>query len=210
MITTIYLIRHSEPFKVHRGNSNTHESILIENEKSPLSINGEKLTEEFASYKEFKNLDEVISSNYVRAMSTAKYFAFNNDLKVNIDERFNERVHGVYDWKELPENFELKQFDDENYKVGFGESQKEVQTRMYEGLSDVLNNHKGKRIAIISHSTAIAFFLKLFSDVKYDGDYVYNKETYFDGKWNYLETFKLEYDENNHLLKINNIKKTSN
>ena len=34
-MTTVYLMRHSEPFKIHRGNSNTHESILIENEKSP-------------------------------------------------------------------------------------------------------------------------------------------------------------------------------
>jgi len=205
MKTTIYLIRHSAPFKVHRGNVNVSESILIENEKSPLSINGEKIAEKWATNVEFNALDVVYSSNYVRAMSTAKYFAHNNNLKVNIDERFNERIHGVDSWEELPKNFESNQFEDENYKVGFGESQKDVQTRMYSALVEVMKNYKGKRIAIISHSTAIAFLLKMFSDVQYTGDYSYKENKYFDGKWDYVETFKLEFDENNVLVKIANI-----
>lgn len=207
MQTEIYLIRHSEPFKVHRGNCNTQESILIENEKSPLSINGEKMAEEFSNNEEFKNLDVVYSSNYVRAMSTAKYFAFNNNLKVDIDERFNERIHGVDSWSDLPVNFELNQFNDETYKVGFGESQKDVQTRMYDGLVSVMSKNKGKRIAIVSHSTAIAFLLKMFSEVKYDGNYTYKGTDYFDGRWEHLETFKLVFDENNVLLRITNIKR---
>ena len=94
MNTTIYLIRHSEPFKIHRGNVRTTESILLENEKSPLSINGEKMAEKFANKEEFKNLDLVYSSNYVRAMSTAKYFASINELKVDIDERFKSCIYG--------------------------------------------------------------------------------------------------------------------
>lgn len=206
MNTTIYLIRHSEPFKIHRGNVNAKESILSENEKSPLSINGEKMAEQFASLEEFKELDVVCSSNYVRAMSTAKYFAYNNDLKVDIDERFNERVHGVDSWNELPINFELNQFNDEDYKVGYGESKREVQIRMYSALVSLMSKYKGKRIAIISHSTAIAFLLNMFSEVIYNREYSYKDEKYFNGNWNYLETFKLEYDENNVLLKITNIK----
>ena len=59
-------------------------------------------------------------------MATVKYFASANNLKVNIVEIFNERIHGVDSWNELPQDFELKQFNDENYKVGYGESQKEV------------------------------------------------------------------------------------
>ena len=116
MNTTIYLIRHSEPFKVHRGSVRTNETILLENEKSPLSINGEKMAERFANIEEFTNLDIVYSSNYVRAMSTAKYFASVNDLKVNVDDRFNERIHGVDSWCDLPSNFEINQFEDETIR----------------------------------------------------------------------------------------------
>lgn len=196
MITTIYLMRHSIPFKEHRGTTNTNETILIENEKSPLSIAGEKLAEEKSLQEEFKNLDIVYSSNYVRAMATAKYFASANNLKVNIDEVFNERIHGVDSWSDLPQEFELKQFDDENFKVGYGESQKEVQTRMFNGLMKVLNENKGKRIAIISHSTAIAFLLKKWCEVFYDKEYTFNNKVFFNGKWEHLQSFKLEFKDN--------------
>lgn len=207
MSTIIYLIRHSEPFKVHKGITNTKESILMENEKTPLSINGEKMAEQWANNVEFSKLDVVYSSNYVRAMSTAKYFAYNNELKVNIDERFNERIHGVDSWEELPSNFEVRQFENEDYKIGCGESQKDVQIRMYSTLVSLMDEYKEKRIAIISHATAITFLLKMFSDVQYAGDYNYKGSKYFNGKWDYLETFKLEFDENNVLLKITNISK---
>lgn len=195
MITTIYLMRHSIPFKEHRGTTNTNETILIENEKSPLSIAGEKLAEEKSSQEKFKNLDIVYSSNYVRAMATAKYFASANNLKVNIDEVFNERIHGVDSWSDLPQEFELKQFNDENFKVGYGESQKEVQTRMFNGLIKVLNENKGKRIAIISHSTAIAFLLKKWCEVFYDKEYTFNNKVFFNGKWEHLQSFKLEFKD---------------
>lgn len=204
MITTIYLIRHSIPFKEHRGTKVSNETILIENEKSPLSIAGEKLAEEKSLQEEFKNLDIVYSSNYVRAMATAKYFASANNLKVNIDEVFNERIHGVDSWSDLPQEFELKQFNDEDFKVGYGESQKEVQIRMFNGLMNVINSNKGKKIAIISYSTAIAFLLKKWCEVYYDKDYIFNNVSFFNGKWEYLQTFKLEFKEN-ELLSIKTI-----
>lgn len=210
MKTVVYLIRHSIPFKEHRGTTNTNESILIENEKSPLSISGEKLAEKMSLQEEFKNLDIVYSSNYVRTMATAKYFASANNLKVNIDEAFNERIHGVDKWSDLPEDFELKQFNDETYKVGYGESQKEVQTRMFNGLMKVLKENKGKRIAIISHSTAISFLLKNWCEVYYNKEYKINNNVFFNGKWEYLQTFKLEFNIDNKLISINNINYDSN
>ena len=47
-MTTIYLIRHAEPFKIHRGIEDVNESILFSNIKSPLSINGEHLAEKIS------------------------------------------------------------------------------------------------------------------------------------------------------------------
>lgn len=104
----------------------------------------------------------------------------------------------------MPQNFELKQFNDENYKVGYGESQKEVQTRMFNGLMNVINSNKGKRIAIISHSTAIAFLLKKWCEVYYDKDYKFNDVSFFNGKWKHLQSFKLEFEEN-ELISIKSI-----
>ena len=80
MNTTIYLVRHSEPFKIHRGIEEVEEDILFANIKAPLSINGEKLAEIKSQNKEFENIDVVWSSDYVRTMSTAKYFAYRNNF----------------------------------------------------------------------------------------------------------------------------------
>lgn len=83
-MTTVYLVRHSEPFKVHSGIEKVDDSLLFSNIKSPLSVNGEKLAEKVSMNLEFNNLDVVWSSDYVRAVSTAKYFAERNNLKVNV------------------------------------------------------------------------------------------------------------------------------
>lgn len=204
-MTTVYLVRHAEPFKPHRGIEEINEDILFSNIKSPLSVDGEKMAEEKSKDKEFDNIDVVWSSNYVRTMSTAKYFAHRNKIKVNVSELLGERNHGIKSWDELPSDFEVNQFKDENYKIGDGESQKEVSERMYNKLMTIINENKGKRILIVGHSTATVYLLSNWCEVSYDGDYKFNNKKFFDGKWNYLETFKLTFDDNNNLIEIKNI-----
>lgn len=201
-MTTVYLMRHSEPFKKHRGIEETNEDILFSNIKSPLSVEGELLAQEKSKNKEFDNIDIVWSSNYVRTMSTAKYFAHRNNIKVNISDKLGERKHGIKSWNELPTDFEIHQFKDENYKIGNGESQKEVRERLCNKLITILNENKGKRILIVGHSTATAYLLSNWCEVSYDSDYKFNKKIFFDGKWEYLQTFKLTFDDNNALVDI--------
>ena len=205
-MTTIYLMRHSEPFKVHRGIEDIHEDLIFSNIKNPLSVEGEKLAEKISNNNEFDNLDVVWSSNYVRTMSTAKWFAYRNNLKVNVTDRLGERIHGINSWDELPIDFERKQFDDENYKIGNGESRKETTDRIYSFINELLEEYKDKRILVVGHSTAFMFLLMKWCSVEYDGDYKFNNKVFFDGKWNYCETFKLEFDDNKELINIENIK----
>lgn len=204
-MTTVYLVRHSQAFKVHKGIEETKEDILFSNIKSPLSVDGELLAQEKSKEEEFNNIDVVWSSNYVRAMSTAKYFAHRNNIKVNISDKLGERIHGIKSWDELPSDFEIHQFEDENYKIGFGESQKEVRERMHNKLMTIIDENKEKRILIVGHSTAIAYLLSNWCDISYDSNYKFNNNIFFDGKWDYLETFKLTFDENNNLIDIKNI-----
>lgn len=205
-MTTIYLVRHSEPFKVHSGIQDLNESILFSNIKNPLSVNGEKLAEKVSLNNEFDNIDVVWSSDYVRAMSTAKYFASKNNLKVNISNKLGERKHGINSWDELPSDFESHQFEDENYKIGNGESQKETRERMISILKKLLDMYKDKRILVVGHSTATAFLLGEWCEIKYMGPYKFCDKEFFDGKWNYCETFKLEFDENQNLISIENLR----
>ncbi len=204
-MTTIYYMRHSEPFKRHLGIEDIHEKALETNKKNPLSTVGEKLAERLSEKDEFQDIEVVWSSDYARAMSTAKYFAEKNNLKVNISDKFGERVHGIDSWDELPESFELKQYNDNNYKLENGESINDTKNRMYNALNKVLELYKGKRILIVSHSTAIASLLSTWCKVDFLGDYTYNDKVFFSGKWEYCETFKLVFDDDNKLIEISHI-----
>lgn len=194
-------MRHSEPLKPI--NINNSDTLQNQNEKWPLTINGEILAKEKSKHIELNNFDIVISSNYVRAISTAKYFTKD---KILIDENFGERKFGINSWDELPKDFGKRQFNDFNYKLPNGESINEVIKREYDSLINILNNYYDKKILIVGHSTAIASLFSRWCKINYNGNYEFNGKVFFDGKWNYCETFKLEFDNNNNLIKIENIK----
>lgn len=116
-MTTIYLLRHSQPFRKLLGEYNASEIEQIRNEKNPLSLDGERLAKEISENKELQNIDVIYSSHYVRTMCTAKYIAENNQIKLNVDERLGERKFGVNNMSELPEAFFEEQFRNWDYKL---------------------------------------------------------------------------------------------
>ena len=200
-MTIVYLIRHSKTLKTK--NELNYENLQIKNEKTSLSLEGEQLAKDKLSKKEFNDIDVLYSSNYVRAVQTAKYIA-DEKIDLNLVSGFGERRFGIKTWEELPQDFEDKQFLDENYKIGDGESQKEVKERMYKSLINIITENKDKRIAIVSHATAISFLLKTWCDVFLDDNkirFIFNNKEIFYGHLDYCETFKLEFD-NDKLINI--------
>lgn len=198
---TIYLMRHSEVLKPK--NVNNSDSLQLQNEKWILTTTGEKLAQEKSESVELSDFDLVISSNYVRAMLTAKYFT---KEEVLIDENFGERKFGIKDWNELPNNFAEKQFNDFDYKLPNGESLNEVIQREYNSLINILDTYQNKKILIVGHSTAFASLFTKWCEIDATGNYRFNGNTFFAGKWNYCETFRLIFDEDNNLIDIKNIK----
>ncbi len=200
-MTEIYLLRHSEPNKNQLFSSN--KSLQEKNENWKLTKKGKQIVKEKSKIDELKNFDIVYSSNYRRAILTAKYFTKN---KIIIDKNFGERKFGINDWSELPENFEEKQFQNFDYKTEKGESLNEVIKRELLSLNKILEEHKNKKILIVGHSTAFASLLSTWCKVNYQGPYYFKNEIIFEGKWNYCETFKLIFNEKNKLIEIKNIK----
>lgn len=206
-MTTIYLIRHSKPMKVN--NTFNKDNLQLQNEKSSLSIEGEQIAKDKLNKKEFDGIDIIFSSNYVRTIQTAKYLSEKNNAEINVISDLGERKFGIDSWDELPDNFERKQFLDENYKLNNGENQKEVKDRMYSVIMKILNKYPNKRIAIVSHGTAISYLLKKWCDVNIVDDklrYRFKSEIILDGYFNYCETFRLVFDDENKLIDIKNIK----
>ena len=200
MTKTIYLMRHSIPMKV--SYLEDIESVQIINEKCILSIDGERLAEKKS--KSLPKMDKVICSNYVRTIATAKYFA--KDNPIYIMKEFKERIQGITSWDELPKDFEQRQFNDWDYKIGFGESLNETKERITKGLYKVLNSINNETVLIVSHATALSCLLSNWCDMNFQEPYIFKEEKIFDGKWCYAETFKLEFNDKNELISIKNIR----
>ena len=208
--TTVYLIRHSVRFNSKNiFQYKTNQNKTIKNEKIILSVEGEKRADILSNEEELQNIDIVYTSNCVRTLQTAKYLLEKQNLKANIDERFDERRTGKTN-DEIVKDWWLRQYIDENYKTEGGESQKEVRERFTYAFNEVLEANKGKRIAIFSHGYAITFFIMTWCKFEYNGQkddikFYFKNKKIFDKKINAPEVFKLEFDENNNILNIQNI-----
>lgn len=211
MKTVVYLIRHSVRFNNTEmiESYKTSQSELIKSEKIVLSVTGEKRAKILSNEQELQNIDVVYTSNCVRTLQTAKYMLEKQNLKVNIDERFDEKRVGIPNEKEVPDWY-IRQYKDKNYKTIGGESQLEVRNRMYEAFEEVIQKNKGKRIAIFSHAYAITFFLLKWCKVekivaKYNLTLSFNGKIIFDKRINSPEVFKVTLNEENEVENIENI-----
>lgn len=208
MNTIVYLIRHSTKIdKNLMDNRLNNEHYQKRREKVPISVKGEKKAEKLSKAKEFENLDIIYSSNYSRAIQTAKYFSESQNLKINIDEGFNERKFG----KSMNNiDIYMEQFKDLNLKNNEGESGNEVTERMYEAFMRAVDLNKGKRIAIFSHGAAITFLLMKWCNLVYIKEdkhkcLKFKNKIIVDKKFDTPEVFKITINENGEISDIQNI-----
>lgn len=203
METVVYLIRHSEATpKNNLKNISIHDSKQILNEKSFLSVSGEKRAEELSKMEELQNIDAVYSSSYVRSLETAKYIALENNTIINIDDRLNERKigdMGDMDWREFY-RLQIKDFD---FKLSGGESINQVKKRMVAAMKNILMFETGNRVAVVSHSTALTCLLSAWCETgrNYNGEIIlsYNGESIIDGSFTAPMVFKVVFDGMNVL-----------
>ena len=206
-MTTLYLIRHSVRMPLKTIKYNTTQDKLILNEKIILSIEGEERAKILSEKEELQNIDVVYASNCVRTLQTAKYILEKQNLSITLDDRLDERRTGKPNDDIYPDWFE-RQYKDENFKTIGGESQLDVRKRMDEAITEILKQHKDKRIAIFSHGYAITFYLlkycKLINLVDKRFTFKFKNKIVFDKKINAPEVFKLTFD-NEELIDIESI-----
>lgn len=164
MNTIIYLIRHAETVD-EKGIRNTNETSQIINEKEILSIKGEEDSKRLSKNKELRNIDIIWCSSYTRAKQTAKYIASENNLQINLDYRLSERKLGnldeisVFMSDKKTRDPSQEQLVHTKFKTSDGESAEDTNKRMTEFLNEILEKHKGKRVALVSHGGSIKFLL---------------------------------------------------
>ena len=165
--------------------------------------NGENIAKKKIELSQLKDFVYAYSSNYVRTISTAKYFSSD---EIEIDESFGERKFGISSWDELPSDFGKKQFEGFDYKLANGESINEVMSRETKSLTKILEKYQGQKILIFGHSLALASLFSKWCEISYTVSYKFKGVEFFVGKWNYCETFKLIFDGNNNLISKENVK----
>jgi uncharacterized phosphatase len=146
-----------------------------------LSVEGEKKAKEISEIEELKNIDALWCSNYSRAIATAKYISFNNNIQINIDKNFNERKLGNIEKLEILEKsikntFTTEQLIDETLKNQDGENRVEVTLRMEKAFNKVFGENVGKKIAIVSHGAAIKFLLMKWCILNSNNTLEFNKK----------------------------------
>ena len=155
-------------------------------------------------------MDAIYVSNCVRTLQTAKYIIEKQNLKVKIDERFDERRVGIPNDKEYPDWY-IRQYNDINFKTIDGESLLDVRNRFTEAFNQAINTNKGKRIAIFTHGNAIKFFILKWCKVEHiisdkEVHISYNGNLIIDKELNAPEIFKLTLNNKQELIDLEKIK----
>ena len=154
-MTTIYFVRHAQ------SDYRIHDDMI-----RPLSAKGAVDTVLVTEFLFNKQIDEILSSPYRRAIDTIADFANKVKLPIQIIDDFRERkVDSV--WIDDFKAFSEKQWNDFSYKLSDGECLAEVQDRNIAALNSVLSKYKNKNIVIGTHGTALSTIINYY-------DHTYN------------------------------------
>ena len=164
-MTKIYLVRHCEALgnlsRVFQGRTDLDITDLGEKQL-------EKLSERF---KEIK-LDKIYSSPLIRAYKTALAIRGNRDIEIEIYKDLSEIDGGIIENKPFADTFEknpvLKEIwlnHPEDFAPEGGEPMRVSYQRITNAFWDIVNQNKGKTVALATHGGIIRCLLcKLIYD----------------------------------------------
>lgn len=203
-MTYIYLIRHSKQLKI-KSQLEIEENKQINNEKIILSVEGEKEAEKLSKIEKLKEVKELWSSNYVRAIATAKYIAKQNNLEIKIDKGLNERKLGNLEGQTLKFNsYTKEQLVNPKLKGIDGENCKEVMERMEKTLQRIVRESKQQKIAVVSHGAGIKFYLSKYCKIDENFNFIYKGKIIFKENLESPDIIELKF-ENGNLKEIEKI-----
>ncbi|SDE43187.1 2,3-bisphosphoglycerate-dependent phosphoglycerate mutase [Paenibacillus sp. UNCCL117] len=155
MKTIIYMVRHGEsPY--NEGNERTRG----------LTPKGKADIEKVTKLLIDEGIDLIISSPYNRAILSVEGLAEHLNLDIKVFEDLRERHFAA----DMIENTELmasirESFNNPDYTLPGGESNADCQKRAIAVLKSILNEHKGKRMAIGTHGLVMTLMMNHFDPV---------------------------------------------
>ena len=191
-MTNIYLVRHCEC----TANIDRRLSGLVD---YPITDKGKGQLDGLARRFRDVPLDAVYTSPLSRTRATAEAIARYNGAPVLADERFIEFNFGIYDGtlaKEQPEQLKQQWFDRQHqYAPEGGDSMAEFGPRVWQALLALVEENKGKTIAVATHGNvlrAISLRLQYMAEdqlvsVEWSGNTAVHHVCFDEnGNWEYL------------------------
>ena len=159
LATNVLLIRHGQS----RGNA---ERRFGGHTATPLSARGRNQALVTARTLKSESITAIYSSDLARAMETAEPLANLTGLPVNGTSAFRERSVGVMEGltfedaaQQHPEQYAALLRRDFEYVLSGGESYRQLLDRAREKLDDIIEENRGGRIAVFSHTGTICILV---------------------------------------------------
>jgi 2,3-bisphosphoglycerate-dependent phosphoglycerate mutase len=149
----IYLIRHCKANGQEPGAQLTKE--------------GQIQAEQLAEFLTEKQIDYIVSSSYVRAISTIRPLAQKLNLMIHIDERLCERVLSTKELDNWMENLR-ESYEDLDMKLPGGESSRDAMNRGTYVIEE-LHERTEKNIVVVTHGNLMSLIIKNY-DYSYGFD----------------------------------------
>ena len=151
MITTLVLIRHGETVWNRDGRIQGHLD-------SALTATGIAQAEACALRLQTETIEQVIASDLPRVKHTAEILVAGRNLPIQFGPEFRERAYGIGEgmtFSELdaihPEMYSSLRTTDPDFTVEGGESRRQFHDRIIRAMWQVVADHSGKRILVVTH-----------------------------------------------------------
>jgi broad specificity phosphatase PhoE len=155
LVTNVLLIRHGQS----QGNA---ERRFGGHTSTPLSALGRDQAQTTALTLKSESITVIYSSDLVRAIETAKPLSNLTGLPVNGTTAFRERDVGVMEGltfedaaQQHPEQYAALLRRDFEHVLAGGESYRQLLDRARQKLDQIIEEHRGGRIAVFSHTGTI-------------------------------------------------------
>ncbi len=168
--TVITVVRH--------GETEWNRSMQLQGQQdSALTENGIEQARQLAEKIKFRKFDIIISSDLYRARHTTSILNKNLKLKVIEDQRLRERAFGIMEGMTRDEIrhtyrevFEAYMNRKSTYQIPEGESLFEFNSRVIEGIENIADTFRGKKILVISHGGVLDCIMRKIFNLKLDDE----------------------------------------
>lgn len=139
----------------------------------PLTTDGVKQAKKIAKFLKPMNVSKIYTSPIERAQKTAEIVAKHNSIDYRIDERLIELDMGKFTGMAYDEIFQshgnvFMKFYEGDLEIAHNgvETFPEVKKRVLSIVDNVLNDHKGENVVLVTHMDPIKAMLSTVMDLK--------------------------------------------